>query len=640
MIAVAVICLQFASVLGLGISLLRFFGIKDDLQNAERLTWAFVLGIGALGWVMFFLGMANLFYAGPLAALLVAGLPGLVFFKDQPTGHVLKRTDPDSSSQSQFSWLFWVLAGALALVLIFDLVEALAPPADADTMAYHFAIPKNFLREGGIYFIPRVTDGAIPLLLHMTFIPPMALGGELAANLWAGLTGWMVAALLYTGCRRYLSVPASLAVAVIFLTTPAVIYGGGTGQMETRNGLFTVVAALSVAIAREKNNLRYAAIAGLAIGFFFGAKMTGLLFAVAAGLVILLQRRGFLHGAFMTIVALCAGSQWFVWNFLNTGDPFFPMLFGVLDYMDHEIWDREHHQQLMSKIIPGEDGVPRNVFWYLAYPFVATLAGLREFESGRTGLGPSLMLILPFALAGSWAFRTRLKTSRLTTITAIVVIFYSLWFFIGFSQRVRHMLPVYPLALALLCIVAVKWAQLSHQAAPLAMAFALTLAFQISAHGLFSYKFARYLLFDQSREEYLTLNLPGYPAIAWINTHLKQANKVLLYKRWLNYYLDIPYYYAHVYVEAKVNVLPGTRDAKKYLAQLRSLQITHLFVWAGKPGQGASGRYLWKKLHEAGCLSEVQTFKIETYGSRTLPSKKATIATEKLYALKETGCQI
>ena len=82
MIAVAVICLQFASVLGLGISLLRFFGIKDDLQNAERLTWAFVLGIGALGWAMFFLGMANLFYAGPLAALLVAGLPGLVFFKD------------------------------------------------------------------------------------------------------------------------------------------------------------------------------------------------------------------------------------------------------------------------------------------------------------------------------------------------------------------------------------------------------------------------------------------------------------------------------------------------------------------------------------------------------------------------------
>ena len=76
-----------------------------------------------------------------------------------------------------------MLAGVLALVLIFDLFEALAPPADADTMAYHFAIPKNFLRAGGIYFIPRVTDGAIPLLLHMTFIPPMALGGELAAKL-------------------------------------------------------------------------------------------------------------------------------------------------------------------------------------------------------------------------------------------------------------------------------------------------------------------------------------------------------------------------------------------------------------------------------------------------------------------------
>ena len=205
MIAAVVICLQFASVLGVGISLLHFFGINEELQSAERLTWAFALGVGALGWAMFFLGMANLFYTEPLAALLVAGLPGLVFFKDQPTGRLLKHVDPNSSSQAQFSGLFWVLAGVLALVLIFDLFEALAPPADADTMAYHFAIPKNFLRAGGIYFIPRVTDGAIPLLLHMTFIPPMALGGELAANLWAGLTGWMVAALLYTGCRRHSS---------------------------------------------------------------------------------------------------------------------------------------------------------------------------------------------------------------------------------------------------------------------------------------------------------------------------------------------------------------------------------------------------------------------------------------------------
>ena len=55
--------------------------------------------------------------------------------------------------------------------------------------------------------------------------------------------------MLFVLCRRHLGFNWSLAVTLIFLTTPAVIYGGGSGQVETRIALFVMVAAWGTARA-------------------------------------------------------------------------------------------------------------------------------------------------------------------------------------------------------------------------------------------------------------------------------------------------------------------------------------------------------------------------------------------------------
>src|SRR3546814_20281685 len=83
-----------------------------------------------------------------------------------------------------------------------DLLEALSPPADADTSAYHFALPKYFVQLGGLEFVPRAVDGAIPMLIHMPYVPVLALGGELALTLWAGISGWAGILLVRSDARR------------------------------------------------------------------------------------------------------------------------------------------------------------------------------------------------------------------------------------------------------------------------------------------------------------------------------------------------------------------------------------------------------------------------------------------------------
>ena len=68
------------------------------------------------------------------------------------------------------------LGTGIALVLGGDLLEGLAPPADADSLAYHFTLPKAILAEGRLVPIYQAMEGTIPLLLQMTYLVALGTG--------------------------------------------------------------------------------------------------------------------------------------------------------------------------------------------------------------------------------------------------------------------------------------------------------------------------------------------------------------------------------------------------------------------------------------------------------------------------------
>ena len=167
--AVLVLALELACCLGLGAAALHLLRVLPDLRWDERLSWSFAIGFGLLGWVLFFFGAAGLFSGAALLALLIIGALGMVFLRAGPTWQLGRPELPD-----------WVLILAFAVVFTFDLLEGLSPPSDADSLAYHFALPRQFLEAGALVFQPRALDGAIPLLTQMTYVPALGLGGERA----------------------------------------------------------------------------------------------------------------------------------------------------------------------------------------------------------------------------------------------------------------------------------------------------------------------------------------------------------------------------------------------------------------------------------------------------------------------------
>src|SRR5439155_17538525 len=127
----------------------------------------------------------------------------------------------------------------------------------------------------------------------------------------------------------FLSLSWALALSVVLLTTPAVIYGGGTGHVETRTALFMLVGAFAVADGNRVGNPGAAIVAGLAAGFFLGSKYYGLFGATALGLV-LIQRHSIRPFILFCLTAAVAGGQWYAWNAAHTGDPLFPTLYRLL----------------------------------------------------------------------------------------------------------------------------------------------------------------------------------------------------------------------------------------------------------------------------------------------------------------------
>jgi hypothetical protein len=554
------------SAIGMGLAILKFVRVSVDFQLTERLAWGFAVGSGCLGWFLFFPAYFGVLTKPVIIGIIVIGFAGYGCLGRLDRGRL-------NTEFSLIGWL-WVL-GILAF-LAFDFVEALAPPSDADTLAYHFTLPKLFIQNESLVFVARGADGATPFLAQMAYIPTLALGGESSLTFWTMLSGWGTAALMFVILRRHLDLTWSLAGVLVFLGIPAVTFGAGSGQVEVRIAAFALAGAYAVGLFAQTGLYRYLIIAGLAGGFFAGSKFFGLFFLLACGLVLLLQQNRFKAATLFSLVAVCAGFQWYLFLWEHTGDPAFPTLFKVLNLPDTEIWTREFDTYFKEQAFAHTHPIASNIWNLFAYPFIATLHSPPIIEARRTGFGPFLWLILPFALAAVYVFRDRLRSSPLMPVAIITAFFYIAWFFGTPSQRVRFLLPILPLLFVPMLVAAERWARASQALPALVATVVLSAGLQFAGTGLFSLNAMKYLVSSESRDDYLERTVPFYGAVEYVNRTLTPKDKVLHINRQFSFLLNVPEFFANTSQQMLVELWPKATSAEKFWGQLRGQKITHL----------------------------------------------------------------
>src|SRR5258708_18694542 len=162
LLAIATALFLAASAAGLGAVILKALGLRERLPALESWPVSVIIGVGALGWLMFFPAVAGALTRPVLFSIAAAGVLCLAI--------VVHRHDeqprPPGRMPPTISPILALLALLTAVIIGFDLIEALAPPADADSLAYHFALPKQYVAAQRVTFIPRAVDGSPPLLLQ------------------------------------------------------------------------------------------------------------------------------------------------------------------------------------------------------------------------------------------------------------------------------------------------------------------------------------------------------------------------------------------------------------------------------------------------------------------------------------------
>ena len=189
------LALMTFAALGSGGIVLRLLGITAHLKRSEVLAFSMPLGMGLLGWMVFFF----LFYgaSGKIELTVLMCIFSFFSLSLRPlVANGLEETRIVIAHIIADRWRLLLLF-ILVLAIVFDISEAFSPPVDGDSMAYHFALPKFFLKEGILTPMFQAVEGSIPLLIHMTYLAALGTGGEQTLTLWVMITGYFTTYLFF-----------------------------------------------------------------------------------------------------------------------------------------------------------------------------------------------------------------------------------------------------------------------------------------------------------------------------------------------------------------------------------------------------------------------------------------------------------
>lgn len=416
--------------LGGGAALLERLA-PELLEDARAAPHAMVAGL--LSWM----GLGGLLaWAGLLSPLALAAVPAVL-----ATGWLLRprlALAPISA------------AGGLILLalLAVGLIDALAPPVDADELYQHLALPARVLTGGELLGGPLAPDGSRPQGLVLIYASLMALGGEAGPRLFHLLLGLLLVQGLAETGRAWLGPRGPLA-ALLLLGSYSALHGLGLAASDLPVAL-ACLAALDAALRGRAVALGLAAALALNLKYTAAGALAGA-FLVAA----LPLRARVVAGAF----ALACLLPWWARNLAQGLHPLFPFAG----------WSLEPQ----APGAPGAVGLPfqylekyglgRAPRDFLLLPWNAVMRAKTDSFQFLGRLSPAFLVLLPTALLG-----LRAPVNRRLGLAALLG--FAAWA-LG-PHWLRYLLPALP-AIALFLVAGLPDGRLPRLALALALALGL-----------------------------------------------------------------------------------------------------------------------------------------------------------------------
>jgi hypothetical protein len=211
------------------------------------------------------------------------------------------------------------------LIFLINLIGAFGPELGFDALWYHLTIPKLWLMSEKVYFINGdLYYSALPKILEMFYALPLSLDWEIGAKLVHFFFGVLCFGVTYKIARIYLDEKESLLAAIIFYANLVVGWMSITAYIDLGRTFFEALALL---VFLKRKYFWTAIILGFAI--------TSKILAIGSLPVFLVL--GF--PALYSLLSILVVSPWLIFNFVNTGNPIYPIFSGYDLSSQRLIWD-------------------------------------------------------------------------------------------------------------------------------------------------------------------------------------------------------------------------------------------------------------------------------------------------------------
>jgi hypothetical protein len=430
-----------------------------DFAWPERIVTAAAIGLHLISLGTLLIGLMGLLQTPILAVVLaVAGVVspaaawllrskgvGRLF---RPESSLAENAGAEKNSRRRGLWTAgFVIAAIFATI---TLLGAALPPWDFDVLEYHLQVPKEWYQAGRIDFLPHNIYANMPLGAEMLPLAATSvLGnwwtGAIVGKTTMGACSLLTAVAIYCLVRRIASPLPAVIAALVWLSHPWAVHVSVSGLNEQVYALYFTLAVSAVA-AREVT-WRNWLLCGVFVGAAASCKYPAVVMAawpLAGWAVIAPQAASPFSAPWRTrlaaltvfiAAALASGGAWYIKNWVQAGNPVYPLLGDILD-------GRSRTAEKNAQFARGHAVPP-----YSGQKLAESLARIGWRSEQQSPLVVPLVVLGLFAVAAPTLRRMTNEFNAPLVIGAwsLVIYFLATWWL--FTHRLdRFLVPVIPLA--------------------------------------------------------------------------------------------------------------------------------------------------------------------------------------------------
>lgn len=459
--------------------------------------------IGIYSYIIFLVGLIGFIYKPILILVNLAFIFIASFFiRRSFKEHNLKgKAISFVKNSTKLELIFLVIILFQGLI---NLIGALGPELGFDALWYHLTLPKLYLQNHAIVHIPGglLYYSDMPRLAEMLYTAVLAMSNEIGAKLTHFSFGILSLVALYSLSRKFLSKKFSLLALVLFYSNIVVGWMSITAYVDLVRTFFEIMALWGFVEWQKKKDSKWLIESAVMLGLAISTKLLALGSLVIFIALIIIYVRKITNVLIYLFFALLIPLPWFVFSFINTGNPIYPFLTNI-------------------------------------YPVKLNFNLINPLNLPDP-ISPLYVIFLPLSVFFYRRFKQSLKIMSLYSLLAIVA-----WYLTPQTGGGRFILPYLP-AFSLVTVVIIAMIRKIKLRSIFIWSIVILSLFSIVYRGATNAKYVSVILGKESKTQFLTNHLnfsygDFYDTDKYFAKKIKQNDTVLLYGFHNLYYVDFPF---------------------------------------------------------------------------------------------------